>query len=243
MDGLAKFVTAIAYLLWPLLGFYFIHKFGGKIIEFLSRLSEGSVKAFGIEAKVIATNAIVQADLNAEKSETDRSQTELLADTTNQAAEIRRVTSVVTDAASGEFEGKSVLWVDDRPQNNYLEIQALSALGLSIRTVTTTEVAIADLRTTHFDVVISDMKRGEKADAGIELLELMLRLPKMPPVIFYSRTQLDHRLVISQGAFGIATKASDLVILVKAAIQSSPEAHHKNVRHLLSTHWRLRSEA
>ena len=218
MEGFAKVVTAFAYLLWPLLGFYFIYSFGQRIIDFLSRLSEGSVKAFGIEAKVIATSAIVQADRNAEKSSTAPAQIGLAASSPAQLAEIRRIAIVVNDSASDELQGKGILWVDDKPENNYLEMQALSALGLRIRTATTTEVAIADIRTTDFDVVISDMKRGDNEEAGYDLLGLILTLPRVPPLIFYTRSKLDFQVATTRGAFGIATKASDLVLLVRTAV-------------------------
>ncbi|MBV9985458.1 response regulator [Bradyrhizobium sp.] len=214
MDGLAKVLTSVAYLLWPLLGFYFIYTFGQKIIDFLSRLSEGSVKAFGIEAKVIAANAIVQADL---KSETAGA-SEGGPSSSSQVAEIRRIASVVTNTFPEEFQGRSILWVDDKPENNSLEIEALTALGLSIRTVTDTETAISDLKTSHFDVVISDMKRGSNYEAGYELLKLTLDLPIVPPLIFYTRSKLDMDVAMRCGAFALATKASDLMISVRAAI-------------------------
>ena len=221
MEGLSKVISAVAQLLWPLLGFYFLYKFGPKTFSFISRLSEGSVKAFGVEAsaKLAATDAIVQADLKTEAMASNTVAGTSLAPPQGTVAQLRRIASLVTDAVSEEVAGKRVLWVDDRPEGNELEVIALTALKLDVKQVTTTEQAISDLRERRFDVVISDMKRGENEEAGYDLLGLMLALPHIPPLIFYTRSVVDQDTARSRGAFGTATKASDLVLLVKDALQ------------------------
>jgi CheY-like chemotaxis protein len=221
MDGLSKVISSIAQLLWPVLGFYFLVRFGPKIFSFVSRLSEGSVKAFGVEAsaKLTATDAIVRADLKSEAVAGDAISGTSFAPPRGTIAHLRRIASLITDAVSEEVAGKRVLWVDDRPEGNELEMIALTALRLEVKQVTTTEQAISDLRTRHFDVVISDMKRGDDEEAGYDLLGLMLALPHIPPLIFYSRSVIDQDIARRRGAFGTATKASDLVLLVKDALQ------------------------
>jgi CheY-like chemotaxis protein len=126
--------------------------------------------------------------------------------------------------------------VDDKPLNNSLEMQALNAMGFNIRTVTTTDNAIADLRSSHFDIVISDMKRGDIEDAGYDLLGLTLALPIIPPLIFYTRSKLDLDVAITRGAFGVATKASDLVLLVKSAVSRNGSQVLSRANYL--TYWR-----
>jgi hypothetical protein len=64
------------------------------------------------------------------------------------------------------------------------------------------------------------MKRGTNDEAGFDLLGLMLKLPYIPLMIFYSRSRIDEDTARQRGAFGIATKASDLVLLVKDALRS-----------------------
>jgi hypothetical protein len=111
MGGLAKDISSVALLLWPLLGFYFLIRFGPKIFSFISRLSEGSVKAFGVEAsaKLAATDAIVRADLKSQPDATTNSGTSF-EPPHGTIAQVRRIASLVTDAVSEQdFSGKQVL--------------------------------------------------------------------------------------------------------------------------------------
>ena len=127
--------------------------------------------------RLAATDAIVQADLKSQPDATTNSGTSF-EPPHGTIAQVRRIASLVTDAVSEQdFSGKHVLWVDDKPEGNQLEIIALTALGLQISEVTTTEQGISELRARSFDVVISDMKRGTNDEAGFDLLGLMLELP------------------------------------------------------------------
>ena len=69
--------------------------------------------------------------------------------------------------------GKSILWVDDNPDNNRLAVRALRKFDLEIEQVTSTEAAMALLEKRNFDLVISDMGRGTNMRAGYELLQLI----------------------------------------------------------------------
>lgn len=67
--------------------------------------------------------------------------------------------------------GKSVLWVDDNPANNALAVRALRKFRLDIEEATSTEAALEASRRRRFDLVISDMGRGEDMRAGYTLLQ------------------------------------------------------------------------
>lgn len=79
--------------------------------------------------------------------------------------------------------GKSVLWVDDNPDNNMLAMRALSKLRLDIVQETSTASGLAAMDRRHFDLVISDMGRGENMQAGYELLDAIRS--KGNPVPFF----------------------------------------------------------
>lgn len=82
--------------------------------------------------------------------------------------------------------GRSVMWVDDNPANNDLAIRALRKLMLDVVQVTSTEDALAMLRSRHFDIIISDMGRGTNATAGYELLAAVRETGSKTPFFIFS---------------------------------------------------------
>ena len=73
---------------------------------------------------------------------------------------------------------RSVLWVDDKPDNNAFEIGRLQDAGVAVQTVTSTQHALELLRPSPgaYQALISDMGRREglrfSPTAGIKAIEL-----------------------------------------------------------------------
>lgn len=51
----------------------------------------------------------------------------------------------------------NILWIDDTPSNNVLEMRAITSLGIPIQSAETKASAIAHLEKGQFDAIISDM--------------------------------------------------------------------------------------
>lgn len=70
-----------------------------------------------------------------------------------------------------------ILWVDDKPQGNAVEIAQINSLGIKVITALSTAEAMGVLSKEAVGVVISDMGRAEangyRSDAGLELLDSM----------------------------------------------------------------------
>jgi CheY-like chemotaxis protein len=81
--------------------------------------------------------------------------------------------------------GARVLWVDDAPAGNASERAALTAAGVTVETATSTDEAQDRLRRTMYHLVISDMRRGDDATAGLKLLEIVRTHNDWQPVVFY----------------------------------------------------------
>jgi CheY-like chemotaxis protein len=79
-----------------------------------------------------------------------------------------------------------VLWVDDEPDNNTFERQALEALGMRVNFVPTTSAALEMIKGNEYDVVISDMARPEGKRAGYDLLAKIKMLRPNVPFVHYS---------------------------------------------------------
>lgn len=112
--------------------------------------------------------------------------------------DISRIRRTVGRAFSPELAdnltGKSILWVDDNPRNNELAVRALRKFRLNIEQATGTQSALELMRTRHFDLVISDMGRGENMLAGYELLEAIRSKDiDIPFLIFSGSDKPEHR--------------------------------------------------
>jgi response regulator RpfG family c-di-GMP phosphodiesterase len=67
----------------------------------------------------------------------------------------------------------TVLWVDDRPDNNLYERRALEALAIHIDLANDSQEAMRKLSSKEYDLVISDMARPSGKQVGYELLKLV----------------------------------------------------------------------
>jgi DNA-binding NtrC family response regulator len=120
--------------------------------------------------------------------------------------------------------GRSALWVDDKPDNNRNERQALTALGMGVTVCTSSDAALGLLKTRTFDVVISDMKRPEGTHAGLDLLTAIRATGNQVPYVIYAGTPSasDVADATSRGAFGYTADPSTLLRLVTAAVAARP---------------------
>jgi CheY-like chemotaxis protein len=113
--------------------------------------------------------------------------------------------------------GRTILWVDDNPENNQFEIGLLEALGAKIFRAISTREALSTIDEGRPQLVISDMHRREdgrdRPRAGLTLRE---KLAGRIPIVFYtgnrSRTPAKVREIT-------ADQPSALVALVQAHIR------------------------
>ena len=121
-------------------------------------------------------------------------------------------------------EQKRVLWVDDNPGNNRLEIAALARLQIEVEAVTSTAAALAALTApgADFDLVIADWVRPE--DSGLDWVARMPAGGAQVPVVLYHGETRDParseraRRAAEAGAFGEAAAPSELLRLVLGAL-------------------------
>jgi len=115
-----------------------------------------------------------------------------------------------------------VLWVDDMPDNNTRERNAMTTLGMDVTTCLSTDEALDRLDRFKFDVVISDMGRPPDPQAGYTLLEAMRSKGDTTPFIIYAGSNLaEHRkLAEERGALGSTNQPEELVNLVLQAVDA-----------------------
>ncbi|WP_432812009.1 hypothetical protein [Pantanalinema sp. GBBB05] len=166
VDELIKLLDAITrlihVLIWPGIFLFILLRFGSVLRDFFANLSEFSLKGAGFEASMKRKQAEAAAALAVAASRSTGGATP------EGAANV--VAEAVTPQAIKQAEKSTVLWVDDRPDNNIYERQALRALGINFVLALSTEEALEHIRTQRFDAIISDMGRPPDAQAGYTLL-------------------------------------------------------------------------
>jgi CheY-like chemotaxis protein len=133
------------------------------------------------------------------------------------------VDRVFTPEALNNMTGKAILWVDDNPANNELAVRALRKFGLDIEQATDTEAAMAALRRRKFDLVISDMGRGDDKRAGYTLLKLLRDGgSKVPYFIFAGLDKPEYRREAAERGAQLST--NDMIELVDHVVRSLGKA-------------------
>jgi CheY-like chemotaxis protein len=113
-----------------------------------------------------------------------------------------------------------ILWVDDRPENNVYERQAMESMGLEFTLALSTDEALNVLSSRRFAAIISDMGRKEGPREGYKLLEALRAKDKTTPLFIYagSSAPQHQREAALRGAQGSTNIAEDLVEMVTRAL-------------------------
>jgi CheY-like chemotaxis protein len=227
IDNTVKLLDAItkllAVLLWPAVVVFVLVRFGSALREFIASMGEFSLKGAGFEASAkrkaeaaaaLAAAAASHAGPGAAPDATARD--------ARTAADV--VAEIVTPRMIRRAGRSTVLWVDDRPNNNVHERQALEALGVSFVLSTSTEDAIERISRRSFDAIISDMGRPPDPRAGYTLLDKLRARGDQTPLIIYAGSRSpEHRAeAIRHGAVGCTNRPDELFEMVLRALGREP---------------------
>lgn len=122
----------------------------------------------------------------------------------------------------GEWVGKSILWVDDKHENNRLERRALEEIGFTFVLASSTNEAMDKALESDFGIIITDMSREEDKRAGFILLANLRAQGNRTPVVVYSGDGIQEYVAeaMARGAFGATNRPDELFQLVIAAAKS-----------------------
>jgi CheY-like chemotaxis protein len=224
VDDIVKLFDAITKLLnvliWPAVLLFILIRFGRDLREFFSSLGELSLKGAGFEASLKRKQAEVVAALSAavaSKPDEDRTR-ESVAKEAMIAADV--VAEVVTPRAIRRASRSTVLWVDDNPNNNSYERQALEALGVSFVLAQSTDEALKKISRQRFDAIISDMGRPPDSRAGYTLLDKLRSSGDQTPFIIYAGSRDPEHVAESRrhGAVGCTNNANELFEMVLSVL-------------------------
>jgi CheY-like chemotaxis protein len=224
IDDAIKVLDAITRLLgvaiWPALLLFVLIRFGSALREFIANLAEVSFKGAGFEASAKRKQADAAASLVAAAvaRPEDGADPEATARNAREAAEV--VAEVATPRVIRRAGRSTVLWVDDRPDNNVHERQALEALGVTFILAASTEQALVKLKQQSFDAIISDMDRPPDSRAGYTLLGEVRTAGIQTPYIIYagSRSPEHQAEAKRRSAIGCTNRPNELFEMVLSVL-------------------------
>jgi CheY-like chemotaxis protein len=191
MQSLAEVIKALATLAWPVLASVVFYKFFPSIKAFLSRdkvtLKIGEME---ITAEQAAQSLVSQVeDLQNKIAAIEK---KLLLEYPQSPIEDHQLTYPIR--RGDKFR---ILWVDDFPSNNAIQIKKFMGDGLWVDVASSTDQAVQMLEFTKYDLVISDMGRVERGQhhpkAGILLAqEIRKRNATIPIIVFSAKSAIER---------------------------------------------------
>ncbi|MGZ6301982.1 MAG: TIR domain-containing protein [Ktedonobacteraceae bacterium] len=129
-------------------------------------------------AKLLVAAAIDQ--VNVQDAETQYNEPALARETE------KRISELITPKASQQLAEASVLWVDEQPENNIYERQALEQFGIQFTISTSTEDALQKLQHGNYKAIIFDMDRTPDRQAEYTFLQEIRKRGVTAPFIIYA---------------------------------------------------------
>jgi CheY-like chemotaxis protein len=184
----AETITSVANLLWPLTVLLLILIFRGQLRHVIRSAGQREV-SLEVGGQKITLGELSQA------------QNATIADLQKQVASLQ---DALGDHGTGDkptipsepIEPSApftVLWVDDHPENNVLQIAQLRDNGVRVDLAHTTQEGVGLFSRHRYRMVISDMDRTENgievADAGVRLVAELRTLDPAIPIVIYCGTR------------------------------------------------------
>jgi len=214
-------VDLVQVLVWPVIVVFILLYFGKALRQFASSLGEFSFKAAGVEATAKRQQIEAAAFLGAAAASRPAGPLGTGQASAEDARDIAGVVAEkVTPRAVRQLSGTRILWVDDRPDNNSYERQALEALGIRFTLSMSTDDALEKTRVSRYDAIISDMGRPPDPRAGYTLLDALRKRGDATRFVIYAGSNApEHKAEArSHGAIGSTSRAQELFELVLSAL-------------------------
>ncbi len=122
-------------------------------------------------------------------------------------------------------DNNTILWVDDRPDNNIYEREALELVGFKFELALSTNDALKLFVKNKYLAIISDMSRVEGPKEGYVLLKEIRKINKQIPFFIYAGSNLlEHKVEAQEkGAQGSTNRATELIDLITTHVQPTSE--------------------
>lgn len=115
-----------------------------------------------------------------------------------------------------------VLWVDDYPSNNEIIINLFEDRGIQFDIAITTRQGIELFKRELYDLVITDMGRGNESDAGISLIKELRHLHCQVPIVVCASSRAIQRYgseALRLGAFEVTNEIGKIISIISNVLQ------------------------
>lgn len=212
MDDLAKLISALSTLAWPIVIAVLLFK----LYEPLRTLVE-SARGRKFTIKVAGNELTME-----EASEQQRA---IVTDIQAKLAELEKRFNPTSELSPRRAEllsssSKRILWVDDSPKNNSYLVASLEERGARVDIALSTAEGIAMFKKQHYDIVLSDMGRPEGEKAGIDLTQKIKAISPGTPIFIFCGTWAARNLraeALSAGASEITSSGTTLLSAMSLA--------------------------
>lgn len=122
----------------------------------------------------------------------------------------------IATSSNGNKQNR-VLWVDDYPINNELVMRLFEDKQISFDIAISTKQGIDLYKKKAYDVIITDMGRGNQSDAGIDLIRELKALKCEVPIIVYASRNAIHRygdIALSLGANRVTNGVGNIIAIL-----------------------------
>ncbi len=227
MDELAKVLSALSALAWPVVFAVLLFK----LYEPIRKLVDSaSGRKFTLK---VAGNELSMEEASEQQGKIVRDLQLKLAELEKQLSASAAVPSAArppgaaasmaprapmaarpAGPAAPSAPARRILWVDDMPRNNSFLIAALQERGVRVDTATSTDEGLARAKASRYDAVVSDMGRPEGEQAGIDLTRQLKALQPQTPVFLFCSPHSALALrdeALAAGADGITASGTSLL--------------------------------
>lgn len=212
----ADVINAIATLAWPVLAALLLFALLPTLIRVL-RSRGVSIKFGNMELSVQDVSEQMRKQIEDLQNQVSALKSSLASPAPGAPAPAAPASPAARTASPAR---KSILWVDDRPENNAFEIAKLQEDGYEIATATSTKAALAQLESGSVwpDLIISDMGRREGAlyrrTAGLDLIRAVRAKNIDVPIFIYASNEAVRKYsdqVREAGGNGITASPMELM--------------------------------
>lgn len=141
-----------------------------------------------------------------------------------QSVPVRQSAPITNDAPNAIA---TILWVDDHPSNNTLEVEDLRNQRIAVHLADSTGDALKLMAINRYQLVISDLGRGDDRLAGLRMIGAMKQHGMTLPVIIYTvRPKERHgeqalrQLAAQAGAAGLAVTPQEVRTRIAKSLET-----------------------
>lgn len=219
VDVVSAVTALLGVLVWPVVLLFALVRFGPAIGTFLANLREFAVKGPGFEATATRSLEVAAALGGAVAANSNDTDEQGIRAPNGQARDVANlVAAMVTPSSIERAREKTILWVDDHPENNRREREAFAAMGFRLVLSTSTEDALDRVSERPFDAIISDMGRTGDSSAGYALLDALRERGERTPFFIYAGSNRHAAEARQRGAQGSTNRPDELLRMVTSSV-------------------------